>query len=314
MANLYLTHKCRRGCPFCFARDVLKESDNKDEILTLEEIDRLLTHYEGQFGTIGILGGEPFQYPELAKVIELVWKHDIIAKVFTSATDPLPEGLTDLKDIDGRLVFVVNVGDRSSYNDRQFANLEKFFEKFHSQSSLSYTIFDLEKDNPDMLFDMIDKYQLIRNVRTGIALPIYRGGNQYIKLEDYKRAAEYFVKCAERAAERGIIMSMDCGFQACMFTDAQIGRLLHLGSNIEFMCGSALDIGPKLQAWNCFPLFQLGRVDAMDACNLMELKQKLDARLEETLGPNVGLFEECAECELMLNKRCEGGCRSFKSF
>lgn len=40
MANLYLTHKCNRGCPFCFARDVLKESGRLDEILTIDEITR----------------------------------------------------------------------------------------------------------------------------------------------------------------------------------------------------------------------------------------------------------------------------------
>ena len=44
MANLYLTHKCNRGCPFCFARDVLKESGRLDEILTIDEITRFLDH------------------------------------------------------------------------------------------------------------------------------------------------------------------------------------------------------------------------------------------------------------------------------
>lgn len=313
MANLYLTHKCKRGCPFCFARKVLKEADDVNEILTLEDIERFLNHYKGQIEMVGLLGGEPFQYPDLVKVIELLRRHNVAAKIFTSATDPIPEGLENVDITRGDVFFVVNVGDRSSYNDRQFANLENFFEKFHSVASLSYTIFDLEKDNPDNLFDMIDHYGLVRNIRTGIALPIYKGGNQYIKLEDYRRAGEYFVKCVRRAAERHIIMSMDCGFQACMFNDAQIGTLLKYGTNIEFMCGSAIDIGPGLKAWNCFPLFQLGRVNALDACNMEELGKLLDLKLQETLGDAPGIFVECGDCDLMKNKRCEGGCKSFKS-
>lgn len=314
MANLYLTHKCRRGCPFCFARKVVKEADNKDEILTLEEIERFLDHYEGQLPIVGILGGEPFQYPDLIKVIEIVRKRGIRAKIFTSATDPLPEGMEDLDISKGDLVFVVNVADRSTYNDRQFANLEHFFDKFHTIASLSYTIFDIEHDDPSMFFDMIDRYGLVRNIRTGIALPIYKGGNQFIKLDEYKNAGEYLVECVEKAAKRNIVMSLDCGFQACMFNDAQIGRLLKHGTTIGFMCGSALDIGPGLQAWNCFPLFQLGRVDAMDAKTIDELNCKLNAKLAETLGDAPGVLEECATCELRANGLCEGGCKSFKSF
>lgn len=313
MANLYLTHKCRRGCPFCFARKVLKATHDVGEILTPEEIELFLTHYKGQIDNIGLLGGEPFLYPHLDEVFALLRKHCVHAKLFTSATDPLPDALKNYDVSDGSLNFVVNVGDRSTYNDKQFANLEAFFDKFHCVSALSYTIFDLEKDNPDFLFDMIDHYKLVRNIRTGIALPIYKGGNSYIALDDYKKAGEYFCKCAERAAKRKITMSMDCGFHACMFDDAQLGHLIRLGSQIGFMCGAALDIGPRLQAWNCFPLFQLGCVDALDACNLDELKNKLRAKLEETLGPGVGVRPECAACELLRCGLCEGGCKSFKS-
>lgn len=313
MANLYLTHKCQRGCPFCFARKVLKEAGNIDEVMTLEEIERFIIKYKPELDMIGLLGGEPFQYPHLAEAIELIRSHGIAVKIFTSATDPLPDGIADLDISKGDIVFVVNVGDRSTYSDEKFTNLEKFFEKFHSCSSLSYTIFDLNNDNPEMLFDMIDHYNLVRNIRTGIALPIYKGGNQYIHLEDYKRAGEYLVSCVERAAKRHIIMSMDCGFQACMFDDKQIGTLLRHGTRIEFMCGSAIDVGPGLQAWNCFPLFQLGRVDAMDSENLKELSNKLESKLAETLGSKYGIFEECATCDLRENGRCEGGCKSFKS-
>lgn len=313
MANLYLTHKCRRGCPFCFARKVLRAAEDKSEILTLEEIERFITHYEGEFPELGLLGGEPFQYPYLVEAIELLRKHNIRIKIFTSATDPLPAGMEDLDISRGDIIFVVNVGDRNTYNDEQYANLERFFDKFHSVSSLSYTIFDLENDNPEMLFDMIDKYGLVRGIRTGIALPIYKGGNQYIKLEDYKRAGEYLVKCAERAAKRHIAMGLDCGFQACMFTDEQIGRLLRCGTHLLFECGAALDVGPGLQAWNCFPLFQLGRVDAMDAKDLKELTCKLEKKLSETLGDAPGIFEECADCDTRKRGLCHGGCKSFSS-
>ena len=314
MANLYLTHKCKRGCPFCFARKVLKAADDINEVLTLEEIETFLNHFSGsRIDQLGLLGGEPFQYPQLCDVILLLKRHHVHVKIFTSATDPLPDGLEDFDISCGDINFIVNVGDRNTYSDRQFANLEQFFNKFHTISSLSYTIFNLEKDNPEFLFDMIDRYDLVRNIRTGIALPIYKGGNQFIKLEDYKKAGEYFVRCAEQAGKRHITMSMDCGFLACMFNDAHIGRLTRLGSDINFMCGAALDIGPGLQAWNCFPLFQLGRVNVLDASTIEELSNMLKEKLEETLDKRPGVLSECKDCDLFRRRRCEGGCKSFKS-
>ncbi len=312
MANLYLTHKCNRGCPFCFARKVLKESGKINETLSLKEIENLINHYDGQFKNFGLLGGEPFLYPELVEVIKLLKSRGITSTVFTSATNPMPEGLAQLDPIECKLAFVVNVGLRDTYNDRQFQNLEAFFNTFHQAASLSYTIFDLST-SPTFLFDLIDKYNLSRIIRTGIALPIYKGGNQYIPIDDYKKAGDYFIKCADEAASRGIIMNMDCGFIACMFSTSQIGHLIKLGGHVGFVCGAAIDIGPELKAWNCFPLFQLGKVNAMDYNTMEDLNCALIHKVDETLGESCGVLPECGSCDLKKRKRCDGGCRSFSS-
>lgn len=311
MANLYLTHRCNRGCPFCFARKVLAQRKDREEILTVEEIRTLLDHYHNKFQAIGLLGGEPFLYPHLGEVVKLVQERRIPCKIFTSATNPMPKELEELESFMG-INFVVNVGERDTYKEEQFRNLEHFFEKFHEISSLSFTIFDLNAD-PTFLFDMIDKYQLTRGIRTGIALPIYQGGNQYIELDDYKKAGEYFIKCVDMAATRQITMHMDCGFQACMFDDAQRGHLLRQGTQMSFVCGAAIDIGPGLKAWNCFPLFQLGYVNAMDADNETDLWNMLQAQVAKEIGGGCGVRPECETCEFMLHGLCKGGCQSFKS-
>lgn len=312
MANLYLTHNCNRGCPFCFARKVLAQRKNRDELLTVEDITLLLNHYHNGFSTIGLLGGEPFLYPHLGEVIRLLHDRHILCKIFTSATNPLPKDVEELPSSIEYMNFVVNVGERATYRDDQFRNLERFFEKFHEVSALSFTIFDLDAD-PTFLFDMIDKYKLTRSIRTGIALPIYQGGNKYIVPDEYKKAGEYFIKCVDQAAARQISMNMDCGFQACMFNDEQRGHLLRQGTQMEFVCGSAIDIGPGLQAWNCFPLFQLGYVNALDADNEETLKMLLQEQVAKEIGSEHGTRPNCKECEFMLHNLCQGGCRSFKS-
>lgn len=312
MANLYLTHHCNRGCPFCFARKVLAQRKNRDEILTVEDITKLLDHYHNGFEALGLLGGEPFLYPHLAEVVKLLHDRQIVCKIFTSATNPLPVDIEQLPASPEYMNFVVNVGERNTYNEHQFKNLEHFFEVFHEVSVLSFTIFDLNAD-PTFLFDMIDKYQLNRTIRTGIALPIYQGGNKYITLDQYKKAGEYFIKCVDQAASRQIIMNMDCGFQACMFNDEQRGHLIRQGTHLDFVCGAAIDIGPGLQAWNCFPLFQLGYVNALDADNENDLSRLLQAQVAKEIGDECGVRPECNACEFMRHGLCQGGCRSFKS-
>ena len=160
---------------------------------------------------------------------------------------------------------------------------------------------------------MIDKYQLSRSIRTGIALPIYKGGNKYIMPDEYKKAGEYFIKCVDQAATRQIIMNMDCGFQACMFNDEQRGHLLRQGTQMEFVCGAAIDIGPGLLAWNCFPLFQLGYVNALDADNEEDLTRLLHEQVAKEIGCDYGVRSECKNCEFLEHGLCQGGCRSFKS-
>lgn len=314
MANLYLTHRCDRGCPFCFARKVLKDSNNIDEILTLDEITQFIDHYGHEAGGVGLLGGEPFLYPHFDELINLLLQRGVFAKIFTSGTNPIPRALADmnLPDVLGKLAFVVNVGTRDTYTDAKYVNLVKLLERFGPACSLSFTIFDLSAD-PTYLFDLIDRYHLNRDIRVGIALPIYNGGNQFIPKEQYKQAGDYFVETARKAAERSISLSMDCGFTACMFTTEQIGTLLAKGTALNFVCGAAVDVGPGLQTWNCFPLFRLGRVNALDYPDMNALKEALDKQCAKSLTPGVGIFDECADCEMYLKRFCQGGCKSFKS-
>lgn len=169
------------------------------------------------------------------------------------------------------------------------------------------------KADYSFLFDIIEKYQLRKNIRVGIALPIYEGGNSYIKKEDYKKAGDYFTTFAKEAWRHNIILGMDCGFVACMFSLEQMGELQLYGVAPSFSCGSALDIGPKLQVWNCFPLFQLLRVPALEYKSIVELQEDLEKKIEPALSHAQGIFPECSNCKHYSRNTCKGGCKSLKS-
>jgi hypothetical protein len=291
----------------------LKDSGDVDELLTIEDIKILLTHFPQQFREIGLLGGEPFLYPYLGEVLKLLWQENIVPKIFTSATNPLPASLRDIDIEKYPLSFVVNIGTRDSYSNEKYKNLIDFFAKFHLVSSLSYTLLDLDAD-PSFLFDIIDQFQLLtRSIRVGVALPVYKGGNQYIDKKDYKKSGEFVVKFAGTAYERNVTLGMDCGFTACMFSPREIGALQRCGVRFSFVCGAAIDIGPGLKAWNCFPLFQLHKEDVLESKNMHELIQKFDTNMDEYFNHQAGIFQECDDCKYFKRHACEGGCKSFKS-
>lgn len=313
MANLFLTHRCTRGCSFCFARNVINKNDDKtNEILTIDEVRTVLSHFRGQFPEIGLLGGEPFLYPYLYEVMDLLWQQNIIPKIFTSATNPVPEKIQEIDIRQHPVNFVVNVGTRDSYSEKKYANLTRFFARFHAVSALSYTIFDLE-DDPSFLFDIIDEFRLLRRfIRVGVALPIYMGGNRYIDKKEYREVGKFFVNFAEMAYKRHIKLGMDCGFVACMFTPLEIGALQRCGVRFPFNCGSAIDIGPGLKAWNCFPLFQLQSENVLESKNIGELTSKFKKKLADYFN-KTGIFPYCGDCKHYIRKVCDGGCKSFKS-
>ncbi|MBR6438581.1 MAG: radical SAM protein [Bacteroidales bacterium] len=312
--NLYLTHKCNRGCAFCFARKIVSEGGvDINEILTIEDIEKLLQHYQKDLGVVGLLGGEPFLYPYLGELLQLLDKYNVIPKVFTSATNPMPQALCELDLDTSPIQFIVNVGKRDSYNNESYSNLINFLEKFHSRVALSYTALNLD-DDYSFLFELIEEHKLQRAIRSGVALPIYKGGNQFVKKENYKDFGDFFIKFVKDAAKRKIIVGMDCGFVPCMFSIKQIGTLQRCGVQPLFCCGAAVDVGPRLETWNCFPLFQLSHVNALDYPDMESLTLGLVHKMEEDLGGKPGIFEHCQECEYFKNRLCNGGCKSFKSF
>jgi radical SAM protein with 4Fe4S-binding SPASM domain len=279
----------------------------------VEEVKTLINHFPNQFHEFGILGGEPFLYPHLGELLELLWQNNIRPKIFTSATNPMPASIRNIDALNMPVKFIVNVDTRDTYSDGKYEHLVQFFSKFNAVSSLSYTILDLNADTT-FLFDLIDRFKLLtRSIRVGVALPIYKGGNQYVAKEQYEQLAAFFVQFARDALARNVLLGMDCGFVACMFTPTQIGTLQRCGVNFSFMCGAAIDIGPKLKAWNCFPLFQLHHENVLESKDVGELVQKFNAKTDEYFNHTTGIFEECGDCKYYRRRVCEGGCKSFKS-
>ena len=102
---------------------------------------------------------------------------------------------------------------------------------------------------------------------------------------------------------------LDCGFPMCMFENEDLGVILKSCSKSKFGCGPALDIGPELNVWPCFPFSKhiVGKLndfekfeDLREAC-----KHKINC-----LSKSKYLHKKCRDCRYRLREQCAGGCKA----
>lgn len=307
MANLFLTEQCRRNCSFCFAKigpwssDYLPRPLTKDEMKEFVDIPSI-----ENIPARGVIGGEPLLHPDLVHLIQTMWRRGLTPKIFTSGTVPIPD-LNDL-EMDSSLSFVVNAHPPESYKAKEWEHLESFFQRFHKNIHLGYTLLDPDQD-PAYIQDYIRTYKLRPFIRLGIAMPIAGGNNEYISQDCYQQAAARILDFAKQTAKEGISIGTDCGLVACMFTIKEIGMLQRLGVELNFACRPAIDVGPDLESWYCFPLARFPRVSLRKNTNLVHVHERfaqMDMKIREFCS--AGIFERCENCRLRDHKQCSGGC------
>jgi len=309
MPNIFITDQCDRGCKFCFAKVGPWSESYPRRALTFAELQEILEVKSSQPKQVmGVVGGEPLSYPQLIEAVNLMREKRIFAKIFTSGSCALADGLEKLKE-QGPFNFIVNIDSIDSYTPERRKNLERFLRTFGPMVSLSCTIVDPERDL-SFLLDYIRDYGLMRYIRMGVALPIAGlAENEYIRRERYRDAGLRFLELAKKAAADNVSIGCDCGFVACMFEISEIGWLMHKGMKMQFVCGPAMDIGPELEVWHCFPLSRMPRVSLRKYKSLEEARQALQSmadQLREKYGP--GIFTRCRECRYRKRGQCSGGC------
>ena len=309
MSNIFLTDTCDRGCKFCFAKEGPWTEDYPSRELTIEEIEEII-NFPGLTDRpeIGLLGGEPFQYPLLTNAIKMAWDKNIKPTVFTSGSCSIPEKFLSL-NINDNISFIVNINHWDTYSSEQQRNLEHFLRTFGKCIHLSYTILDPYGDF-SFILDYVRKFNLHPSIRISIALPIAGGySNEYLTQDFYRDIASFIIKFAKSASKQNVALGMDCGFVACMFEIKEIGLLIKLGVNLRFSCGPAIDIGPNLESWHCFPLSKFPRVQIRNFKNMFEVDKKfkgLNNSIREKFG--YGIYKRCHDCKYRVRQQCDGGC------
>ena len=312
MANILLTQKCVRSCPYCFAKEHMKGSV-PDDIISWDNIISLVDlHLRSRNDRISLLGGEPALHPHFPEIIKYMITQGLHVNVFTSGivdTKIVNRLQMTLGDADPEyLSFVVNCNHPSITPPKQQKLLDQFLSTFSQFSSVGYNIYKNDFDL-DFLFNIINKFGLKRHIRVGLAQPIPLQKNTCLTIDELPAFVDKFMSYADTMTDLNIKVGFDCGIPLCVFPDALLGKLFKITNNsLRFGCGPAIDIGPDMNVWSCFPLSNFHKKSIFEFKTLEEIHNYYHDLHEKVRGEVSGIYEECDDCKLKQDGLCSGGC------
>jgi hypothetical protein len=314
MANLLLTEKCVRSCPYCFAKVQMDASDTSD-MLSWENLLYVADFFElSDERHISLLGGEPTLHPHFVDFVLYLMRRRFHVTVFTSGVmgarklDEITEHLSGANP--EQFSIVCNINEPALSTPRQNELLGKFLDALGHLVSPGFNIYTVDF-KLEFLFDMINRYGLRRSLRLGLAQPIPLQPNVCIPVEDLGLMAARLVSYLPQFAKYKIAPGMDCGFPLCVFTDEQLGMFYKLNkSGLQFGCGPAIDIGPDLSVWSCFPLSTFHARSLYEFQHMRDIGryyQEIHSKIRIEKG---GIYAKCDECPMRERGMCLGGCAS----
>lgn len=312
MANILLTQRCTRSCPYCFAVRHM-ESSPPDDILCWEDLIYLVDlEQEAGSKRIQFLGGEPSLHPEFLDFCLYAIGRGLGVTVFTNGA--WPEALLDearhhfARLPDDRLSFVVNVNHPSITADEERARTEAFLACFGSRITPGFNIYQLDFDIT-FIFDYINRFGLKRGIRLGLTHPIPGVNNRFIAVSDLKPMAAKLLSFGNLFEENRVQPLPDCGFPLCLFSDEELGWLYRMnGNSIQFSCAPVIDIGPDLRVWSCFPLSAHHARSVYEFDSLEEIYRYYELRHQTIRVEVAGIYPECDDCRHREAGVCAGGC------
>jgi cyclic pyranopterin phosphate synthase len=262
---------------------------------------------------MSLLGGEPTLHPQFTEFVLYLLERNFHITIFTSGimSDKSLEVLkTHLyRYSPERFSFVCNINEPELCPDVENTRQRNFLKAFGSYTTASFNIYRQNFDL-DFLFDYINRYGMNRTIRFGLAHPIPGEINTCITAEGTREMAQHFMSFAPSFEKFKVSPNFDCGMPLCVFSDAQIGKLYRLTHGMgKFVCGPAIDIGPDMNVWSCFPLHALQKRSIFEFNSLQEVGQFYSQIVTKIRREEIGgIFETCDSCPDFAYGTCSGGC------
>ncbi len=314
MANLLLTQRCVRSCPYCFAGRHMAESP-REGTLSWEDLVHVadLCRASGD-SRMQLLGGEPTLHPDFPEMVLYLLERGFQVIVFTSGVMS-EEALLRAEGLFAgippeRLGFLANLNDPAltPCPPAETAAVARFLAAFGERVRPGFNIHRLDF-SLDFLLDLINRFGLQRSIRLGLSHPIFGRGNAFIAPKDMAQVVERVFSFAAKMEACRVVPGFDCGFPLCAFRDQHLAWLQRMGAGPQvFGCGPVVDIGPDLSVWPCFPLSSFRKRSLLEFDDLRQAHAHYQQVHEKVRVEAGGIFPACDACPSRERGACAGGC------
>lgn len=309
MSNLSITTYCNRKCSYCFAGDS-SVLHNKTLNMNMQIFDKALNYLtKSGINQVRLLGGEPTTHPEIITMIEKAIKKGFSILIFSNGL--MPQRVLDfLKSLNQKeLTILLNtVHPIENYLSVQ-KKQQRVMKFLGRRVMLGINIFSRQQTF-DFLLDYIDDYDLIREIRLGIAHPLIELKNDYLHPKFYKEIGLNIIDLLILARKRNIKLGFDCGFVPCMFPEDSYEMLGDLLKKTGIQCNPIIDLLPDGKFISCYPLNNIKSIELKEGLHAKNLFS--DFKNELNIYSEMGIYPYCSKCSIFKKGLCSGGCKAMK--
>lgn len=312
MANILLTTRCNRSCPYCFAKSEMSRSSS-DSLLSWENLIYIADFLKASDQwNVSLLGGEPTVHPECVDFILYLLERGLNVTVFTngmlspSRLQEFEHHLTEVST--DRLHFVCNLNDpvQTPALKKESERIERFLSVMGQWASPGFNVYRLDF-TLDFLFDHINRFGMKRHLRLGITHPIPGKLNGFIHTEEIVRVVKRLYSYRHLFEAFRVSLGLDCGFPICKFSDEELGWLNRFKGDVRFGCGPAVDISPDMSVYYCFPLSNYQRKSLFEFDSLRQIDEHFRQLRDQIKSEIPGIYKECDGCIHQEDGVCGGG-------
>lgn len=314
MSNIAINNYCNLKCPYCFADDMIAQSNINMSIQDYEKvIDFIL---KNPIDSVNIIGGEPTLHPQFENILKITKQKTTMSIkpsiLFTNGIE-LEKYLPLMDNID----ILINCNDPKYFTKEQSfkfnATLDKIFQLdwFNTKVTCGCNI-HLNNTDYSYFWNIVDKYKL-KTARCSVVSPggIYKDWKSK-KDEYFTLLKPIFLNFCQEAKKHDCVLCMDCAhIPFCYFNDMEI-ELIKSICNLKYckdFCHCVIDITPDLKATSCFGVYQ--PIDFLDKFhNTIFLNKYLFNNFNKILALSNNT-DKCYNCEKLKNLQCQGGCLAF---
>lgn len=326
MSNIILTHKCNKGCSYCFASQTRTQalSSHENIDMTFDMFKSIVDkNVAGNDKMIKLLGGEPTQHPEFENFLHYAYENGVGVTIISNFLFSKETSDVILRYLQkAPMNFLINSteldkNDRMEIFKENYNEIYKFMYSKNVEDKISCGITIDTSNSVEYYISYLDFLQknliAIEIMRLSIAFPGSDNQKNNFYFINNHKLGDYFIFIIKTLRNMNIVANLDCIIFPCMFEGKEeikfIRKFMEQGT--RQICGDEpgpTDFLPDGKAIYCYPNKKI-EIDATLFKTTSAIAEALRMKYAITRS-TVQVPETCEKC-IYYRQSCDGPCLGF---